>query len=86
LCFAAIPAGLTGPGAVVFGELAYNRPNDSLVTNFNFLFDRDTSTDPQAVWAKFTPAEPVPEPASLVLLGTGLSAAIVTLRRRKSAA
>jgi hypothetical protein len=86
-CFAAIPTGLTGPGAGVFGAVADNVANvaaGGIASNFNFLFDDDTSRDPRIVWAKFTAAEPVPEPASLVLLGSGLSA-ILTLRRRKRA-
>jgi hypothetical protein len=85
-CFAAIPIGVTatGPRGVVFGALADNVPAGGLVTNFNFIFDRDTSIDTQEVWARFTAAEPVPEPATLVLLGSGLSA-MLTLRRRNRA-
>jgi hypothetical protein len=70
---------------VVFGALAYNVAAGDVVSNFNFLFDSDTSADTRAVWARFTAAEPIPEPASLVLVGSGLSAAIATLRRRKGA-
>ena len=88
VCAAAIPNGLTGRG-VVSGALAYNRPGGGLLTNFNFTVDLDT-TDGQsvlashAVWARFSP-HPVPEPASLVLLGSGLSAVLVSRRRRRSA-
>ena len=56
----------------MFGAVAYNSPAGKLLTNFNFRTDFDTSTDAQAVWAEFTAAQPVPEPASLVLVGSGL--------------
>jgi hypothetical protein len=85
LCIAAIPAGIGSPGGVVFGQLAYNTARGDLVTNFNFLFDFNASADEGAVWARFTPAAPVPEPGSLLLVGSGLSAAVATLRRRKKA-
>jgi hypothetical protein len=82
VCAAAIPIGITG-GGVVFGALAYNAAARGLVTNFNFLVGFDTRSGTigsQSVWAVFSPAPSVPEPASLVLLGTG--AAGVLARRR----
>ena len=83
-CGAAIPAGITG-GGVVFGALAINSPTFDVESNFNLLTGFDTGGDTiiarQLVWARFTAAEPVPEPASLMLVGSGL--AIVRLLRRR---
>jgi hypothetical protein len=59
-CLAAIPTGITGAGGVVFGAVAYNVAAGGLVSNFNFLFDSDTSTDTRAVWAKFVRASRSP--------------------------
>lgn len=77
-CFPAIPAEITPAGLVVSGAVAYNSAVDKLLTNFNFLTDYDTRTDKQAVWVEFTAAQPVPEPSSLVLVGSGL---VVVMRR-----
>ncbi len=82
-CFAAIPTGITTAGGVVFGAVAYNSPAGKLLTNFNFLTDFDTSNDAQAVWAEFTAAQPVPEPGSVVLLGSGLLG-LLGLRQRRT--
>ena len=91
-CAALVPGSIMpsfGGQFEVSGNTAANNVSGAnSVGIFDMPSSRDTSgtTDPAEyeTWAKFTPAQPVPEPASMLLFASGFGAAILRLRRRRA--
>jgi PEP-CTERM motif len=95
-CFALVPNTVgQGPGPGLFdvsGNTAANQVSGANTVGIfgpqSSLFDTSGTTGQAAsfTYAVFTPVQPVPEPASMLLFGSGFGAAIVRLRRRKASA
>jgi hypothetical protein len=89
-CFALTPYSFFGAGAPV-AAIAYNRAAGSSFREGvgSALIRFDTTDDPFSVWANWSPsaAQPqpvIPEPSSLILLGTGAVGVVVRMRRGRS--
>ena len=84
-CYAYVPTAANA-GNIVQAAFARNQWIDLLdgaAAGGGVIMDDDFVTEPAAVWARFSPAVPVPEPTTLTLLGLGCAGLGFARRRRR---